>query len=281
MNILQRINYFKENFSKTQLKIGDFILENFDKTVFYTSTELAYKCGVSESSVVRFANFIQYKGYSDMQNDLQNFLREKITMTQRLHNLTEKKGNQTQILYDVLQKGKDDIQWLIDNINPNTFDEIVDIISTAKKVYLVGSRSSYSVTYFLGLSLKWIRNNVYIIDGINRDFDDISEITSKDVLISLSLPRYLKSTLNIHRYAYNRGVKTICITDSITSPLVKYTTIPLLINNEILSFSDNLIPVITIVTALLNSIAAKEKKAEQKMAKKEAFWNDFELYQKF
>ena len=73
LNILQRINYFKENFSKTQLKIGDFILENFDKTVFYTSTELAYKCGVSESSVVRFANFIQYKGYSDMQNDLQNF----------------------------------------------------------------------------------------------------------------------------------------------------------------------------------------------------------------
>ncbi|RVU53906.1 MurR/RpiR family transcriptional regulator [Anaerosphaera multitolerans] len=281
MNVLERISSNLEDLSKTHKKIAVYILENYDKAVFQTSSQLAKLCDVSESSVIRFANCIDYNGYSDMQKALQDFLKEKITISQRLESISENTSDEMDILYNVLQKSLNDINWLINNINEDTFLRIVDLLSNSKRVFLVGSRSSYSVTYFLGLGLKWIRNNVFVLDGINRNFDDLSKIEPGDVLLSVSLPRYLNTTLQIHEYAYKKGAQTICITDTITSPLVKFSTVPLLINNELLSFSDNLIPVMCIVTGILNSVAARNKDSKEKIENLERFWNELEIYQKY
>lgn len=280
-NILEKIDKNLDNFSKTHRKIAVYILENYDKAVFQTSSQLAKLCDVSESSVIRFANAIDYDGYSDMQKELQNFLKEKITVTQRLESISENTSDEMEILYNVLQKSVSDINWLIHNINQNTFSKVVELLSNSKRVYLSGSRSSYSVTYFLGLGLKWIRDDVFVLDGINRDFDMLSKIEPDDVLLSVSLPRYLNTTLEVHEYAYKKGAQTICITDTITSPLVKFSTVPLLINNELLSFSDNLIPVMCVVTGILNSVAAKNSGSKDKIKHLETFWNELGIYQKY
>lgn len=282
MNVLEKINSKLNEFSKTHKKIAAYILNNHDKVVFFTSSKLAKACNVSESSVVRFAIFLGYNGYTDFQKDLQNYLKEKITITQRLTSITNTDSDEIEILYDVLTKSVNDINWLIKNINEDSFIKTVHLISNARNVYLVGSRNSFSVTLFMSFGLGWIRDNVYLINETNENFDKLSEINSEDVILSVSLPRYLKSTIKIHKYAYEKKAHTICITDTINSPLVKYSTIPILINNEMLSFSDNLIPVMCIVTGILNAVAMVNKKAsESKIKNFEKFWNKLDLYEKF
>lgn len=281
MNIIDRINYNMPNFSKTHKKIALYVLNNYENVVFQTSSKLAKNCSVSESSIVRFANSIDYDGYTEMQKDLQNFVKEKLTVSQRLKSISKTNSDEVDILYDVLIKSKNDINWLMNNINEESFKSVVKLISEAENVYLVGSRSSYSVTYFLGFGLSWIRDNVHIIDSTNLNFDKLADINEKDVLLSVSLPRYLKSTIDIHKYGFSRNAKTICITDTISSPLVKYSTYPILINNEILSYSDNVIPVMCIVTGLLNAVAAVNEHSSDKIQHYEEFWDQIGIYEKF
>lgn len=281
MNIIDRINYNMPNFSKTHKKIALYILNNYENVVFQTSSKLAKNCSVSESSIVRFANSIDYDGYTEMQKDLQNFVKEKLTVSQRLKSISKTNSDEVDILYDVLIKSKNDINWLMNNINEESFKSVVKLISEAENVYLIGSRSSYSVTYFLGFGLSWIRDNVHIIDSTNLNFDKLADINEKDVLLSVSLPRYLKSTIDIHKYGFSRNAKTICITDTISSPLVKYSTYPILINNEILSYSDNVIPVMCIVTGLLNAVAAVNEHSSDKIQHYEEFWDQIGIYEKF
>lgn len=281
-NILEKINEKLPTLSKTHHKIAVYILQNYDKVVFFTSNKLARECNVSESSVVRFANVLDYNGYTDLQRDLQNYLKAKITISHRLSSISDSNYNETDILFDVLTKSVDDINWLIKNINEESFVKVVHLLANARNIFLIGSRNSYSALYFFKTSLSWIRDNVFLVNGYEADFDRLSIVNSEDVVLSVSLPRYLKSTIQIHKYAYEQGANTVCVTDTITSPLVKYSSVPLLINNEILSFSDNLIPVMCIMTGILNAVASiNQKSTTKKVEKHEEFWKALDLYEVF
>lgn len=281
-NILEKINEKLPTLSKTHYKIAIYVLQNYDKVVFFTSNKLARECNVSESSIVRFANVLDYNGYTDLQRDLQNYLKAKITISHRLSSISDSNYNETDILFDVLTKSVDDINWLIKNINEESFVKVVHLLANARNIFLVGSRSSYSALYFFKTSLSWIRDNVFLVNGYEADFDRLSIVNSEDVVLSVSLPRYLKSTIQIHKYAYEKGANTVCVTDTITSPLVKYSSVPLLINNEILSFSDNLIPVMCIMTGILNAVASiNQDSTSKKVEKHEKFWKELELYEIF
>ncbi len=281
-NILEIINDNLNTFSKTHKKIALYILKNFDSVIFLTSMKLAKFSDTSESSVIRFANVLGYDGYTAFQKDLQNFVKEKITLSQRVHSLTSNEMNEIETLNLVVDKSLNDIKWIKNNLDQENYTKAIKLLSKARRIYLIGSRTSFCVTYFMFIGLSWIRDDVFLINHQGRDFDKLSQIGEYDVVLSVSLPRYLKSTINLHKYGYSKGANTICITDTYTSPLVKYSTVPLIINSEILSFSDNLIPVMCIATGLLNSIAKiSADKSEEKMKDFEAFWIKMELYETF
>lgn len=63
-----RINARYSSMSKGQKMLANYITDNYDKAVFLTAAKLGEIVGVSESTVVRFAMCLGYKGYPDFQN---------------------------------------------------------------------------------------------------------------------------------------------------------------------------------------------------------------------
>ena len=61
-----------KKFSESQRLIAKYLLRNYDKATFLTAANLGKVVGVSESTVVRFADFLGYEGYPALQKDLQN-----------------------------------------------------------------------------------------------------------------------------------------------------------------------------------------------------------------
>ena len=53
--------------TKTQRIIAEYVLDNASEACFMTSTEIALKLGVSESSVIRFSRTIGFDGFMDFQ----------------------------------------------------------------------------------------------------------------------------------------------------------------------------------------------------------------------
>ena len=71
LNIYEEMAKKRDGMSKTQKKIADYILEHQVAVSFYTVGKLAKEANVSEASVVRFANFLGYDGYSSLQKQMQ------------------------------------------------------------------------------------------------------------------------------------------------------------------------------------------------------------------
>ena len=72
---------------------------------------------------------------------------------------------------------------------------------------------------------------------------------------------------------YNKLIKEL------TSPLYQHATVPLLVDNEIFSYSDNVVPIVSVITALLNAVGvALQPKSNLSLEQNEKNWDRFDLY---
>ena len=142
-NILHTIEKNMSSFSKGQKLIARFILEDYDKAAFMTASRLGKTVQVSESTVVRFATQLGYDGYPSMQRALQEMIRGKLTSLQRIKASEGELGG-SDLVTNVLQRDMDKIRMAIDQTDGAEFDQVVDTITQAKHIYIVGFRSSSS-----------------------------------------------------------------------------------------------------------------------------------------
>lgn len=279
LNPLERIHTKLPSLSKTQTKIALYILDHYDKVIFYTSAKLGRACGTSESSVIRLATTLGYSGYSAMQHALQDVLKSQLSMSNRLDLVVDQVSDSDSIMHMVFQKGIEGIQRTALTLDKENFHQAVKLIAEAKRVFLYGSRSSYAIVYFFALELLWIRDNVFSINSQLPEFDALSNLQEGDVFIAISMPRYLRNTTETLAIAHQAGIPTIAITDRNSSPLIPFATVPILVDNEIFSYSDNIVPVISTVTALLNAVGAMtQPKSNEALARSEKLWKTLDLY---
>ena len=104
--------------------------------------------GVSESTVVRFATHLGYKGYPEFQKALEEMVRNKLNSIQRME-VTYGRISQSHILETVLQSDQEKIKDTLEHIDEHAFELAVDTIIKAKHIYIVGIRSCAPLAAFM------------------------------------------------------------------------------------------------------------------------------------
>ena len=82
--LILRIDEKYAKMSKGQRRLADYVRTNYDKAVFLTAAKLGETVGVSESTVVRFAIQLGYKGYPGFQRALEEMVRTRLNSIQRM-----------------------------------------------------------------------------------------------------------------------------------------------------------------------------------------------------
>ena len=276
---LERIEAVRPTLTKKQLQIVEYMLANIDSVTFSTLAGLSSACGVSETCLLRLASRLGYAGFTDMQQAFQCFVRNRISMTQRLDYVPGLGNDSGAILQMIMQKGIEGLKRTMTSINPENFQKAVDLLAGAKRVFMFGSRSSYSLVDYFALELHLIRDDVYALNAQSSAFDALAGLTKEDVFLAISMPRYLRSTTSAMSYVHKAGVPTIAITDSLSSPLIPHTKVPLIVDNEIFSYCDNTVPILATITALLNAVgAASYPRSKEILSRNEKTWEHFDLY---
>ncbi|SKC72904.1 MurR/RpiR family transcriptional regulator [Maledivibacter halophilus] len=277
-DLLNRIKERYNKLSKGQRLIADFIVNNYDKVAFMTASKLGEKVGVSESTVVRFANALNYKGYPNLQKELQELIKTKLTTVQRLE--LSSNYNDEEFIMKAMQADVDNIIKTIDELDTEAFKNTVDAILKAENVYLLGFRSSIAIVEYLAFYLNMILDNVYIIpSGINDVFDQLIRINENDVLIGISYPRYSKKTIEAAEFAKSKNVKIIGITDSHLAPISDVADIILTTKSTMTSFVDSLVAPVSLMNALIIALGMKEKdKITKRLKDLEETWEKYDIY---
>ena len=165
MDILSALEHKFPSFSKGQRTIAQFILKNYDKAAFMTAARLGEVTGVSESTVVRFAADLGYRGYPGMKKALQEIVRNRLTSVERIE-AAESTMDGHDVLKAVLRADINNLQATLDEVDQDNFDQAVDMILSAKHIYIIGMRTSTTLADFLGIYLKLLLDNVTVVKEI-------------------------------------------------------------------------------------------------------------------
>ncbi|WP_289294116.1 MurR/RpiR family transcriptional regulator [Romboutsia ilealis] len=268
-------------FSKGQKLIAQYILKNYDKVAFMTACKLGEAVGVSESTVVRFANALGYSGYPKLQDALQEVIKNKLTTVQRV-DMVKEFNDDSAILKKIVKSDMDNIKDTLEGIDEKAFEEAANRILKAKRIYIVGMRSSFTIAQYLGFYLGIILDSVHVIRTDMGDaFEQVVKINEDDVLIAISFPRYSKKSYQIVSYAKEKGAHIVSLTDSPFAPVASFTDNLLLVKSNMASFVDSLVPALSIANALIVSVGMKEKEdIKQHFDDLEAIWEKYSVYDK-
>ena len=279
-HLLSKINVQYQNFSKGQKKLAAYIKENYDKAAFLTAAKLGETVGVSESTVVRFATHLGYKGYPEFQRELEELVRNKLNSIQRME-VTYGKVPQSEILDTVLHSDIYKIKMTLEAVDHEAFSLAVETILNARNIYVVGIRSCAPLAEFLAFYLNLIFDGVRLLNtnSASEIFEQMIRIGEEDVIIGISFPRYSMRTLKALEFANNRNAKVITLTDSIHSPMNLYSSCNLIARSDMASIVDSLVAPLSVVNALVVALSMrKQKTVVATLEALEKIWDEYQVY---
>jgi len=265
--------------SKGQKLIAEYILKYYDKAAFMTAAKLGISVGVSESTVVRFANELGFSGYPKLQKSLQELIKNKLTTVQRLE-LRNDYFSDGDALKGVLKADMENIRATLEKINQNTFEDVVKNIFEAQRIYIVGLRSSTALAEFLGFYLNIILQNVKTVSyGISDVFEQMINVGEGDLVIGIGFPRYAAKTIDALAFSQDRGAKVVALTDSLLSPLASKADYTLIAQSNMASFVDSLVAPLSVINALIIAVGMREKEnISDIFGNLEKIWQTYNVY---
>lgn len=282
-DMIKRIQSKMTDMSKGQKLIAKYIINHYEKAAFMTAAKLGEVVGVSESTVVRFAIELGYEGYPKLQKTLQELIKSKLTAVQRIE-VSSNRINEDNILKSVLHSDMDKIKLTMDEIDQESFNEIVESILNAKKIYILGVRSSAPLASFLGFYFNLIFDNVRLVHttSVSEMFEQILRATHGDVVIGISFPRYSKRTTKAMQFVKSQGATVIAITDSKESPLAANSDHCITARSDMASFVDSLVAPLSVINALIVAIGMRKKESVYNTFEKlETIWDEYQVYEKY
>lgn len=269
-------------FSKGKKRIGQFILENYDKAAFMTAAKLGETVHISESTVVRFAADLGYDGYPAMQKTLQEMIRSKLTSVQRIEVSNDRLADQD-VLATVVQSDIEKLRMSLEGIDREEFSRVVDTIVHAKNIYILGVRSAAALSDFLTFYFNLIFSNVRQVKTTlaSEMFEQLLRVGHGDVVIGISFPRYSTRTVRGMEFARDQGATVVAITDSELSPLYDTAAYRLLAKSDMASFVDSLVAPLSILNALIVAVGRKRAaEVTETFERLESIWDEYQVYEK-
>jgi DNA-binding MurR/RpiR family transcriptional regulator len=279
-NLINRINEAYSRLSKGQKLLAAYITDNYDKAVFLTAAKLGEVVGVSESTVVRFATHLGYRGYPEFQEALEELVRGKLNSMQRME-VTYGRIGQSEILETVLKGDAKKIHSTLEKIDQNAFEMAVDTILNAGHIYIIGIRSCAPLASFMAFYFNMIFENVHLLqtNSSSEIFEQMVRIGKEDVLIGISFPRYSMRTLKALEFANNRSAKVITLTDSVHSPMNLYSSCNLIADSDMSSIVDSLVAPLSIINALIVALCMKKQgEVAANLDMLEEIWEQYQVY---
>jgi len=251
--------------TKKEKQIAEFVLDNFADACFITSTDMAKRLGVSDSSVIRFTRTLGYTGFMDFQKSIRkryaermNNVSESITVPSERLKLSIDKLEQSDVIEVYFSNMIKNLKTVVNNNDIRCFERACDIIISSRNKYILSSRANTGVGDMLLLLLK------HMLDGVHETsysalnpIDHLIDITRDDCLIAISFPRYSQMDLLSAQMAYDAGAKVILLTDKASSPLAKYASQLIVISVESNTFFNSYVSVLFTVEVLCSFISKR------------------------
>ncbi len=273
-----------DRFTPSQKRIARYITQNFDECTFHTIDELAKRCGVNPSTLLRFCRDIGFSGYPQFQKALQKNLMDRLNYAEHSDYLSRpmlailnEKGN-SEPAVKALQAEIKCIKELAANLDIERIQKFSKHIIKARRRYCLASKGSFGVGHILYYRLKNIISDTFFLtDSDGGMYDNLIDIKPDDVLIAINGPRYTSRTVKYAQYVYEKKLCPILsITDCQESPLYMISEVSLFYPSASYSFLRSNIGRLALITCILAEVSSHD--VESNIKRLESYEEVFDYF---
>lgn len=214
-----RLEQVKQNFTKSEMKIYDYISKNPEQVLYHSLTELAEACNVGEATVLRLFRKIGYKGF-------QSF---KFSLAKEVDDLRSVATNNSYV-----SKVKNSMMTALENsyavIDETELEKAVDMMDSAGSIVVFGVGSSSIAGLDMQNRLLRMGKNIEVVADPHSQVMRTASMDADTVVIAISITGSTRDTVDSVKAAKDKGAKTISITNYTKSPLTKFSDCVLLLS---------------------------------------------------
>lgn len=266
--------------------IAKFILDNSSDACFMTSTDIASKLQVSESSVIRFSRSLGFQGYMDFQKALRKDYQDRMlsissSITIPAERIAQRAQleNHSDYLNRHLKNAARNLENVFINNSTANFEKAADIIISCRRKYILATRGNSCLGNYFLLYLKHMVPNVETANSSAiSPIDHLCSIGSNDCLIIFSFPRYSSVDRLAAQMAQEAGASIIVIADKPSALLAHYATILFTVSVDSNAFFNSMVGPQFVAEALLDTISHKVKGIEKRLKKIDLYLDELGNY---
>jgi DNA-binding MurR/RpiR family transcriptional regulator len=257
--LLRRLNEGANDFSKNQRVLARYVLANYQSVAFATVAQLATQSGVSEATIVRFAQALDFSGYPELQKEIRRLVRAELRGVDRFKRGTDRKAPAHTPLDLIAEKERENISALYDAFDPQAFAKALAMLRAASEVVVIGTRSTAPLAHHLWFALTKIAVDATHVTTISSEtYDYLNRVDKQACVVVIGFPRYLREQVDVLEFAKRRKLATLTITDSTFSPL--RGQVSLYVPAESASFVAFHCAPLVLINALVHELSVTDKK---------------------
>ncbi len=229
-----------ESLSRQLKLIARYIEQHRDHIGLDRIQDVAERCGVQPSAVIRFAKRFGFSGYTEMQKIFRYWLTQQIAPSRNYQArirgvIATAQGRLTSadIADEFIGGSIAGMQELKRDLHSSVFDDAVALLAATQTVWVVGSRRSFAVASYLTYALQHTDKRIELLSGLGSMHEgQLRGLREGDVMLVVSFSPYPEESLQCARVAVSRGARLIAITDSQMSPLASLAAAVLVVNES-------------------------------------------------
>jgi len=205
-------------------QIAAYALDNPDEIAFGTAASIAASAGVQPSTLIRFAQYLGFDGFTSLQSVFRERLRERtVSYEDRLKALRGGGPTQSRMIFDgFVESASKSLEAMSRSLDEGLLDRAVDILSKAETIHLLARRRSYPIASYMAYAMGKLKiRNIVVESAAGLDPEIMSFATPRDAVVAISFSPYASATVDHARVLAEQGVPVVAITDSAFSPLAQ------------------------------------------------------------
>lgn len=219
--ILQKVENYQGNMSSGQRRLTQLLKENQMTMAFSSAIEIGKQAQVSESTVIRWAQKLGYKGFTQFQTHLQQLLTEE-----HIETGSRASNGSPSIVRNLLDADIQSLHALKESLDEEQLLQAVDVLSGARHIYVTSNFFDYGLAHSFAHWLDMVQGNTKLLmQGDVQYYQQLSRFRSGDVVLAFAFPRYTKNVNKTLEIAKLQGAKTIVITDGPHSPATLFADV--------------------------------------------------------
>ncbi|MGE7273088.1 MurR/RpiR family transcriptional regulator [Brevibacillus panacihumi] len=267
-----RIRKSYEQLTNQQKTVAKYLLDEPNQVALHPAKVIGSLTGTSETTVIRLCYSLGYSGYSELQNEIRQSLlfpviRENVVQT--FHDSAYEFQDSDDVISFTMEQDLAFIRKTLADLDRRVYDQAIQAILAARKIVVLGGRTSYAPAYWLSYALNIVKGDTHLYRGQMDDANYlISEADEGWLVIVLYFPRYLQDTLFFAKAAKEKGATVLGVTDHDLSPIGPVADVLLKVSTPSPATLKGMSAIFTLLNAVVSGVAQMDREQVQKRIKR-------------